>query len=133
MNTNIENFHKRRRAFIILPRAGLLLAEPESVLSHKEILLTAGFSSSAIKDIMIACPRGYFLDNTLVIYQGDNIKEGGAWELQPQNFSAVKNVFEYLECILGLNSDTKIYLGVKCGKLGAVWEQYNQVNIEFFR
>ncbi|MCM1324517.1 MAG: hypothetical protein NC218_10370 [Acetobacter sp.] len=133
MDIEIANYHKKRRAFIILPKAGILWAEPGSILTHREILLTAGISTTKIEKIIKNCPRGYYLDNTLILYQGDVIKAGEKWELQPDNFPVVKKVFADLENILALNAETKIFLGVKCGILGTVWEQYNQVDINFFK
>lgn len=133
IDTDIATYHKRRRAFIILPKVGLILSEFGSILSHEEILAHAGISSVNIAKIIQNYPRGYYLDNVLTLYQGGKIKVGETWELHPKNFSAVQKVFPDLERILGLNAETKIYLGVKCGVLGAVWERYNQVDINFFK
>lgn len=133
MEIEITEYHKKRRAFIIIPNVGVLWAEPGSVLTHREILSATGISVAKIEKIIQTFPRGYFLDNTLVLYQGDVLKAGGTWELQPNNFPVVKKVFADLERMLVLNIETKIFLGVKCGVLGTVWEQYNQVDINFFK
>lgn len=133
MDIDISEYHKKRRAFVIFQNSGLLLAEPESILTHREILSAAGFSAIQINKIIQNYPRGYYLDNTLVLYQGEVVEVGGKWELHPDNFPVVKKFFTDLEHILKLNAETKIFLGVKCGVLGEVWEQYNQVDINFFK
>lgn len=63
--------YPHRRAFIIIDRAGILVGEEKTDLSHFEILLTAGFSKKKANEIIKNSPRGYFKDGNLVFYQGD--------------------------------------------------------------
>ncbi len=132
MVNEVELYHQKRRAFIIVPQVGMIVAQKGSIMSHEEILQSLGISKEKIKNIIKDNPRGYFMDNTLVLYQGGNIKEGESWELKAENYKTVTENFVDMKKLFNLNQDTLIYLGVKQGKLGDVWEKIHQVPITFF-
>ena len=132
MVNEVELYHQKRRAFIIVPQVGIIVAQKGSIMSHEEILQSLGISKEKIKNIIKDNPRGYFMDNTLVLYQGDDIKEGECWELKAENYKIVAENFADMKKLFDLNLDTPVYLGVKQGKLGEVWEKIHQVPITFF-
>lgn len=77
-------------------------------------------------------PRGYFLNNKLVIYQLDDVAEGEYWELKPENYFYVRKYFPDLKRIFHLNAKTKFFLGVIRGKEGDIWPTINEVDVDFF-
>lgn len=132
MEDEVKQYHQRRRAFVIIPQVGIIVAQKGSIMSHEEILQSIGMSKEKVNEAIKNNPRGYFMDNTLVLYQGGNIKEGESWELKAENYKAVAENFADMKKLFNLNQDTLIYLGVKQGKLGEVWEKIHQVPITFF-
>lgn len=133
MQDKVKIYHQKRRAFIIVPEVGIILAQKGTIMSHTEILQSLGLPKERVIHIIQNNPRGYFMDNTLVIYQGDSIKEGECWELQQENYSVVAENFADMEHMFSINKDTQIYLGVKRGKLGEVWEKVHPVSVTFFK
>lgn len=132
MNEPVINYHKQRRPFIIFPGIGIIFGQAGEPLAHIEILTRLGLSESQAKMIIEICPRGYFLNNNLVFYQGDHVEEGKCWELKEENYPLVKIFFNDLQKIFGLNENTKIFLGVKRGKIGDIWPTVNKVSPDFF-
>ena len=132
MNSNEEIFHALRRAFIILPNAGLILGEINQTFSHREILTNCGFSPEQISFILENYPRGYFLNNKLVIYQADDNKECQTWELKEENYPLVKKYYPDLKNIFHITPQTQFFLGVAKGKVGEIWPTINEVEPDFF-
>lgn len=132
MQINALNFHQNRRAFVIIPNVGIIWAEKGSSLSHIEILAAVGIPEDKRNIIIEKFPRGYFYNNTLVFYQGLEVKEGECWQLSKENIPYVRAVFSDIRKILPLNAETKVFLGVRRGKIGDVWEQLNQVPVNYF-
>lgn len=132
MNQAVEEYHRKRRAFIILPQVGIIIGEHGQPYSHREILKHIGCSDDQISHILENYPRGYFLNNKLVMYQSDDVKEGDSWLLQPENYELVKKYFGDMKKIFSLNKESQIFLGVSRGKEGEVWPTINEVNIDFF-
>lgn len=132
MNENVINYHKKRRPFIMIPETGIIFGEYGKPYAHSEILTKLGLSETQVKHLIDTCPRGYFLDNNLVLYQGDDVKEGENWELSPENFDKVRLFYPDLQKIFAINNQTRIFLGVKRGKIGDIWEKVNEVPLSFF-
>lgn len=132
MNEAVDKYHSERRAFIILPNAGLILAEKGRSFSHRDILSNCGFGLEQISFILENYPRGYFLNNKLVIYQSDDVKEAQSWELKKENYPLIRKYYPDLKNIFNMDSGTKIFLGVKRGKEGEVWPTINEVGSDFF-
>ena len=133
MNNAVEEYHRKRRAFIILPQVGIIIGEPGQPNSHREILKHIGCSDEQISHILENYPRGYFLNNKLVMYQSDDVKEGESWQLQPENYDLVKKYFGDLKKIFNINKDCQIFLGVNRGKEGEIWPTINEVDEKFFK
>ena len=93
MNQTVINYHKQRRPFIIIPETGLILGETGQPFSHREILSRCGLDDEQVKYVLENYPRGYFLDNKLVIYQREDVEEGSCWELKPENYFYVRKYF----------------------------------------
>lgn len=132
MSKDVEDYHKKRRPFVIIPQIGIIISHLENSFSHSELLQNCGFSAERIKEMIENYPRGYFLDNKLVIYQGDDVKEGECWTLKSENFHYVQDFWNDLCHIFDITPKTKVFLGVKRGKIGELWPVVNEVNIDFF-
>lgn len=132
MNDVVKKHHMSRRPFVIVPEVGILLGQKDLEHSHVEMLLGLGLKKDKVQEIIDNYPRGFFMDNRLVIYQGDNVVEGCNWELNEENFDLVRKFFADLKNIFPFDSNTKIFLGVKCGELGTVWEHIKEVGLDFF-
>ena len=132
MNEAIINYHEQRRPFVIIPEIGIILGRAGKAFAHNELLQNCGFSEEKVHEIIQNCPRGYFLDNRLVIYQGENVAEGESWELKPENYKFVRSFYPDLCRIFDINAQTKIFLGVKRGRIGELWPVVNEVNLDFF-
>ncbi len=132
MKQTAEKFHSERRAFIILPDAGLILGESGKPYSHREILSHCGFDVERIRFILENYPRGYFLNNTLVFYQADDSKEHLTWKLKEENYPLVKKYYPDLKNIFHISPQTQIFLGVAKGQEGDVWPTINPVDVDFF-
>ena len=52
MNQAVEEYHRKRRAFIILPQVGIIIGEQGQPYSHREILKHIGCSDKQISHIL---------------------------------------------------------------------------------
>ena len=132
MNPSVKAYHEKRRAFIIIPEVGLILGESGQPFSHKDILANLGLDKEQISHVLQNYPRGYFLDNNLVMYQSDGNTEQEVWELKPENYFYVRKYFQDLKKLFRITTKTKIFLGVKCAKEGEIWPTINEVESSFF-
>lgn len=132
MNEEVINYHKQRRPFVIIPDVGIIVAHSGQPFAHIELLTNCCIEANKAKEIIETCPRGYFLDNKLVMYQGENVAEGECWELKPENFVFVRSFYADLRRIFNFNAKTKVFLGVKRGKIGEIWPVIDEVNQDFF-
>ncbi len=131
MNETI-NYHKLRRPFIIIPEIGIIFSQIGKAFAHDELLQNCGFSKKRSNEIIENYPRGYFLNNQLVIYQGKNLTKGESWILKPENYKFVRNFYSDLCRIFKINAQTRIFLGVKCGNTGELWPTIKEVDLNFF-
>lgn len=129
MNINEKDFHNKRRPFIIFPETGLLVGELGTSLSHNDILISIGLDGVRINYIINNYSRGYFMNNDLVFYQGNNFTEGNILEIDNKNISTIKKYIYDFENIFKINEQTNIYLGIKVGKIGDVWPKINQISL----
>lgn len=132
MNKALDDYHEQRRPFIILPKVGIIIGEKGMSYSHRDILANLGFNPEQIFSTLEAYPRGYFLNNKLVIYQSDDVKEGEYWVLKEENYPLVRQYFDDLKNLFHLSPDTKIFLGILRGKEGELWPTVNEVDFDFF-
>ena len=132
MNQALKDYHSQRRPFIIIPDTGIILGELGQSYAHREILSKIGLTSQQISYILDNYPRGYYLNNKLVIYQSDNVNEGECWRLKPENYTYVRRYFEDLKNLFHLNNNSKIFLAILRGKEGDIWPTIDEVPINFF-
>ena len=132
MNQAVEEYHAKRRPFIIIPQVGIIIGELGQPYSHREILKHIGCSQEQIFNILENCPRGYFLNNKLVIYQSDDIKEGESWLLKEENYVYIKKYYADLQKLFHFDEKTQIFLGVYRGKEGEIWPTVKEVSQNFF-
>jgi hypothetical protein len=123
-------YHSKRRPFIIFPESGVMFAKPGTALSHNDMLRSLNLNNVNIRHVIDNFPRGYFMNNNLVFYQGDLMQEGTIWQLDKKNIDIIKLYFHDFERIFKINEKTLIYLGVKVGKIGEVWDLLNKVSID---
>ena len=132
MNQAVINYHSQRRAFIIIPNAGIIVGEKGAPFSHREILQNCGFNAEQVSFALENFPRGYFLNNKLVMYQSDDVKEGDSWRLLPENYDLVKRYYSDLQNLFQINEQTRIFFGVYRGKEGDIWPTIEEVPQSFF-
>ena len=132
MNKNEANFHESRRAFIIMHDVGLVISQPNTNMSHKDMFLKMGLP--LVPDVLrhlTETPRGYYMDGELCVYQG-YLLNSPTWNLQPQNYSIVQQYIPDLKELFNLNDNSNMYLGVHVGRIGEVWEKINKTTIGNF-
>ena len=116
-----RNFHTTRRAFIMMPN-GLLVAPKNTDISHEQILKNRGVASDEVSRIMAKVPRGYFMNNEIVVYQGYDMTPGAIWCLDLGGYQIARSYIPNLRREFSINDNTRVWMGVRVGKIGTVWE-----------
>ena len=136
MNTNEAKFHESRRAFIIimhhtsLPQnPGLMVAPVNNNISHEQMLKCVNFYGRELQDTLMKSPRGYCMNGELCVYQGVS---GPTWELVQSNYKIVQQYMPDLCALFNLNDNSNMYLGVRVGRVGEVWDRINKTTIGNF-
>ena len=124
------NFHTKRRAFIIMPDIGLIIAPKNVDVSHEQMLKNMGFSTADVLNFLAIYPRGYFMNGELCVYQGYDMTPGSKWVLTDNGKKIVQQYIVDLCAIFNLNNDTRIYTGVVVGKIGDVWKKINACGLK---
>jgi len=138
MDANTKQFHESRRAFVIIQHhtslphnPGLMIAPANTNISHEEMLTAVNFYGRELQDVLMKSPRGYCMDGELCVYQGFS---GPTWELAQSNYQIVQQYIPDLCALFNLKDNSNLYLGVRVGRVGDVWERINQTTIgEFMR
>lgn len=134
MSTSEANFHKSRRAFIIMHDVGLVVAPANSNLSHQDMFTKMGLSFAQTMHYLSDTPRGYYMASELCLYQGARPDRETTWELAQKNYKLVQQYIPDLCALFNLKDDSNLYLGVRVGHIGSVWERINKTTIgEFMR
>lgn len=130
MNTNAKQFHESRRIFIINPDLGLVIAPSKTNISHVDMIYNMGFYDKQYANVVLnKIPRGYCMNGELCVYQGVS---GPTWELTESNYKIVQQYMPDLCALFNLNNDSNMYLGVRVGRIGGVWERINKTTIGNF-
>ena len=129
MNTNAKKFHESRRAFIIMRDAGLLVAPTNTDISHTQMLKNMDLYGRDLRYVLMEMPRGYCMNAELCLYQGFS---GDTWKLADANYSLVQQYMPDLRALFNLNDNSNMYLGVRVGNIGDVWERINKTTIGEF-
>ena len=131
---SVYSFHTVRRAFIMMPDGNLLLAPEKSDLSHEQMLCHIGMNQGDIPNFMTTVPRGYYMDNDVCVYQGLDMTPGTIWRVAPTNYHVIKSFVPKLRQAFQVTDETNLYLGVRVGAVGTVWEKLYKTTIgEFMR
>jgi len=115
--------------FLIIPETGLVIAKFGLNISHEQILKNLNISKEQIEHIIIKYPRGYYMDNTIVLYQGNDLTPGMKLELRPESYIIIKDFYSDLKKIFSLNTRTRFYGGLLVGTPGTTWQNINQFKI----
>ena len=122
-NNAESDFHRRRKAFIIL-NGGLLVASDGFEGSHFELLLQSGFDEGLACRLIAGQPRGYALNGNVYLYQGS-----GFLCLSKANSGKAREWIPFFQKSGWLAENGKIYDGMRAGKTGTVWEPIKEFEI----
>jgi len=128
VSNSAQNFHTARRAFIIMPTYGLVVAPVGFDQGHTELLVHLHYPN--IKYAMENFPRGYFMNGELCLYQGFYITPGATWEIRDENIDTIRHHIPNFRQIFSVDDYTPVYLGVRIGDIGTVWEKIRKTNIK---
>ncbi len=130
MDTNAKQFHESRRAFIINPDLGLVIAPSKTNISHVDMIYNMGFYDKQYANVVLnKIPRGYYMNGELCVYQG---VYKPTWELAQSNYQIVQQYMPDLCALFNLTDNSHLYLGVRVGRVGDVWERINKTTIAEF-
>lgn len=116
-----KDFHRRRRAFVILG-GGVLVAPDGFDGAHADLLRQSGFTPEETRGLIDSKPRGYALDGDVFLYQGEDFSP-----LSPENEKAALVWFPFFEKNGWLGPDGRIYSGMRAGKKGTVWRPVKEI------
>lgn len=126
------DFHTKRRAFIIMPDVGLLVAPQQIDISHEQMLKNIGLNASDVIKFLSLNPRGYFMNGELCVYMGYDMTPGAKWELTAAGKKTMQTYIADLRAVFNMNDETPVYTGVIVGQIGAVWQKINQTKLKSF-
>ena len=119
---NATNFHNLRRAFIMMPNR-LLVAQKNMDISHNDMLKSLDISPNEVARIMKEVPRGYFMNGEIVVYQGFDMTPGAVWCLDLGGYQVMRSFVPDLRREFSANDDTRVWMGVRVGEIGTIWEK----------
>ncbi len=128
MPNSATDFHTTRRAFIIMPDVGLTVAPNGFPGGHTEMLIMLHYPR--IRYAMDNFPRGYFMNGELCIYTGHGMTPGAVWEIRAEQMATVIKTVPDFRRVFDVTDETPVYLGVRVGKIGDVWEKIRKTNIK---
>lgn len=126
------SFHTVRRAFIMMPGGTLLVAPENTDVSHQQMFQNQGIASDEIQKSLMSIPRGYFMDGEICVYQGADMTPGAIWRLPVENYNILRGFIPKLCKEFSTDDDTNLYLGVRVGEIGTVWEKLYKTTIGSF-
>ena len=126
------SFHTVRRAFIMMPGGALLIAPENTDISHQQMFQNQGIAPDDIPKFLMTIPRGYFMDGELCIYQGADMIPGAIWRLPVENYNIVREFVPQLKSNFGIDDNNNLYLGVRVGEIGTVWQTLYKTTVGAF-
>ena len=123
-NTETD-FHRRRRAFVIL-NGGILIASDGFEGSHFDLLCQSGFTVDTAQSLIAGSPRGYALDGNVYLYQREDFSC-----LSSENEERATSWFPFFKKNGWLKPDGRIYNGMRAGEKGTVWRPVKEFEISF--
>ena len=89
-----------------------------------------GFNDKQYANVVLnKIPRGYYMKGELCVYQG---VYKPTWELAQSNYQIVQQYIPDLCALFNLKDNSNLYLGVRVGRVGEVWERINKTTIGNF-
>ena len=128
MPNSATDFHINRRAFIIMPDTGLTVAPAGFSDGHTEMLIRLHYPQ--VRYAMDNFPRGYFMNGEICVYTGHDMTPGAVWEITPEQIDTVIKTIPDFRRVFGVTNETSVYLGVRVGKVGEVWEKIRRTTIK---
>ena len=111
-----------------MPDTGLTVAPNGFPGGHMEMLINLHYPR--IRYAMDNFPRGYFMNGELCIYTGHDMTPGAAWEIRAEQMATVIKTVPDFRRVFGVNDETPVYLGVRVGEIGDVWEKIRRTTIK---
>ena len=111
-----------------MPDIGLVVAPAGFDGGHTEILIQLHYPR--LRYAMDNFPRGYFMNNELCVYTGHDMTPGAIWEIKDNNMDVVRKTIPDFRRAFAINDDTLVYLGVRVGRIGAIWEKIRRTTIK---
>ncbi len=112
-----QEFHQTRRAFFVFPN-GVYFFQNKS---HLDWLTAQGFPNNTMQ----IYPRGYYMDNNVVFYQGASMQFGANLGVAAENIKYIEKYYPQIQQKYKLDGSEKIYLGVVVGARDTIWERIN--------
>ena len=116
----------------MMPDGNLLIAPKNSDLSHEQMLSNIGMACNEIPKFMVDVPRGYFMDGELCVYQGFDMTPGAIWCISIKGYNIVRNFIPKLRQEFAVTDNTNLYLGVRVGNVGTIWEKLYKTTVGTF-
>ena len=132
MISNAYDFHQLRRAFIMMPDGHLLVAPKNTDLSHEQMLNNIGMVGEDVPKFLTTIPRGYFMNGELCVYQGFDMTPGAIWRVPIESYDIVRQFIPKLHREFAITDNTNLYLGVRVGKVGTIWDKLYKTTIGAF-
>lgn len=118
-----KDFHRKRRAFVIL-KSGILLAETGFSGAHVDLLVESGFSLEQAHELICCRPRGFSSGGSVFAYQGEDFTV-----LSAENEAVFKSYFPFFRQNGMLSEDGRAFSGMKTGKIGEIWTGLKEIQI----
>ena len=111
-----------------MPDTGLTVAPAGFSGGHTEMLIMLHYPQ--VRYAMDNFPRGYFMNGDLCVYTGHDMTPGAVWEITSEQIDTVIKTIPDFRRVFGVTNETSVYLGVRVGKVGEVWEKIRRTTIK---
>ena len=111
-----------------MPDTGLTVAPANFSGGHTEWLKLLHYPR--VRYAMDNFPRGYYMNGELCFYQGHNMTPGTVWCVSNENIGVIRANIPYFRRIFSVQDETPVYLGVRVGEIGDVWEKIHKTTIK---
>lgn len=108
-------FHRRRKAFVVLG-GGVLIAADGFSGSHFDLLTASGFDADRARAVIENNPRGYVLDGDVYLYQGADFSV-----LNERNRRLAAAFLPTIRRCAGTDAAGKVFDGANAGAVGEKW------------
>ena len=70
------------------------------------------------------------MNGDLCVYTGHDMTPGAVWEITAEQIDTVIKTIPDFRRVFGVTNETPVYLGVRVGKVGAIWEKIRCTTIK---